>query len=200
MVVVLAAALVWAGHRGAAERSVRVGCGLLKFAGIVLLALILLDPLRVGQRARPGANVFALIADNSQSLQVKDAGESQSRGAVLRKTLAGDAEGWQSALEENFQVRRYTFDSRLQSTRDFSELNFDGRASALGGALKTAMEHWRGQPVAGVLLFTDGNATDIGADLPPLDGCPPIYPVRAGFRPGPHGHFTGKSGGEPDGV
>ncbi len=179
-VAALAAALVWAGHRSAAERWVRVGCGLLKFAGIALLALILLDPLWVGQRARPGANVFALLADNSQSLEVKDAGESQSRGEVLRKTLTGDAKGWQSALEENFQVRRYTFDSRLQSVRDFSELNFDGRASALGGALKTAMDHWRGQPVAGLLLFTDGNATDLGGDLPSLDGCPPVYPVVLG--------------------
>jgi uncharacterized membrane protein len=179
-VVVLAAALVWAGHRSAAERPVRIGCGLLKFAGIALLALILLNPLWTGQRARPGANVFALLADNSQSLKIKDAGESQSRGEILRKTLTGDPGGWQSALEENFQVRRYTFDSRLQSTRDFSELDFNGRASALGSALKTAMDHWRGQPVAGVLLFTDGNATDLGADLPPLDGCPPVYPVVLG--------------------
>jgi uncharacterized membrane protein len=179
-VVVLAAALVWAGQRGAAERGARIVCGLLKFAGIALLALILLDPLWTGQRARPGANVFALLADNSQSLKIKDAGESQSRGEILRKTLTGDPGGWQSALEENFQVRRYTFDSRLQSARDFSELDFDGRASALGGALKTAMDHWRGQPVAGVLLFTDGNATDLGADLPPLDGCPPVYPVVLG--------------------
>jgi len=179
-VVVLAAALVWAGHRSATGRRVRIGCGLLKLAGIALLALILLDPLRVSQRARPGANIFALLADNSQSLQMKDAGESQSRGENLRKALTGDAKGWQSALEENYQVRRYTFDSRLQNTRDFSELNFDGRASALGGALKTAMEHWHGQPVAGVLLFTDGNATDLGADLPPLDGCPPVYPVVLG--------------------
>ena len=91
-----------------------------------------------------------------------------------------DVKGWQSALEENFQVRRYTFDSRLQNSRDFSELNFDGHASALGNALKTSMERWHGQPVAGVLLFTDGNATDISADLPPLDGCPPIYPVVLG--------------------
>ena len=179
-VVALSAALVWSGHRSAVERRVRIGCGLLKFAGIVLLALILLDPLWVGQRARPGANVFAVLADNSQSLKMKDPGESQSRGDILRKTLTGGADGWQSALEKDFQVRRYTFDSRLQNTRDFSEVNFDGRASALGGALKTAMEHWRGQPVAGVLLFTDGNATDLGKDLPPLDGCPPIYPVVLG--------------------
>lgn len=179
-VVVLSAAVVWADARGTANGGVRVVCGLLKFAGIVLLALILLDPLRVSQRARPGANIFALLADNSLSLKVKDTGESQSRGEILRKTLTGDPRGWQSGLEENYQVRRYTFDSRLQSARDFSELDFDGRASALGGALKTATELWRGQPVAGVLLFTDGNATDLGADLPPLDGCPPVYPVVLG--------------------
>src|SRR5450432_2866773 len=141
-IVVLAAALVWAGHRSAIERRVRIGCGLLKLAGVLMLALALLEPLWVGQRARPGANFFALLADNSQSLQVKDAGESQSRGEILRQTVSLDAKGWQPALAENFQLRRYTFDSRLQNTRDFSELKFDGRASALASALKTATEQW----------------------------------------------------------
>ncbi len=178
--VMLAAALVWAGHRSATTLRVKFGCGLLKLTGIILLALALLEPLRMGQRAKPGVNFFALIADNSQSLLVKDHGQSQSRGEILRQTLTVDPHGWQSALEENFQVRRYTFDSRLQNTSDFNELNFSGRASSLGNALQTAMEHWRGQPVAGVLLFTDGNATDIGADLPALDGAPPIYPVVLG--------------------
>jgi uncharacterized membrane protein len=178
--VTLAIALVWAGHRSATSRWVKIGCGLLKLTGIILLALVLLDPLWVGQRAKPGANFFALLADNSQSLLMKDVGESQSRGEILHKALTGDAHGWQSALEENFQLRRYTFDSRLQNTRDFGELNFDGRASSLGNALQTATEHWRGQPVAGVLLFTDGNATDIGADLPALEGAPPVYPIVLG--------------------
>jgi len=178
--VALAAALVWTGRRSTTERRVRLGCGLLKLAGILTLVVCLLEPLWVGQRARPGANLFALIADNSQSMVVKDTGETLSRGDLLRQTLSGAASGWQAALEENFQVRRYLVDSRLQSTRDFSELNYDGRASALGHALQTAAEQWRGQPVAGVLLFTDGNATDIGEELPPLDGCPPVYPVVLG--------------------
>ena len=146
--------------------------------------MCLLEPLWVSQRARPGANVFAVIADNSQSLQVTDAGQRSSRGELLREQLAADPQGWQASLEQNFQVRRYTFDSRLQSTRDFGELDFDGRASALGGALRAAMERWRGQPVAGVLLFTDGNATDLAGDLPPLDGCPPVFPVVLGSESG----------------
>ena len=178
--VALAVALVWAGRRSPTERRVRIGCALLKLAGIAALVICLLEPLWVGQRARPGANFFAVIADNSQSLMVKDTGETQSRGELMRQSLNGDAKGWQPALEENFQVRRYAFDTSLRNVGDFSELNFGGRASALGNALKTATERWRGQPVAGVLLFTDGNATDIGDALPALDGCPPIYPVVLG--------------------
>ena len=175
----LATGLIWAAVRSAGETRIRVGCALLKLAGIAVLAVCLLEPTWVGERARPGANFFAIIADNSQGMQIKDANESASRGEVLRRELTGDRE-WAVDLEQNFQLRRYLFDSRLQSIRDFTELQFDGRASSLGAALQTAVEHWRGQPIAGVLLFTDGNATDISSDLPPITGCPPIYPVVIG--------------------
>ncbi|HEX4265378.1 MAG TPA: glutamine amidotransferase [Verrucomicrobiae bacterium] len=180
IVVILAGVIAWSWRRSPVAPWVKFVCTLLKLAGIIALALCLLDPQWIGKRARPGANIFGVIADNSQSLNVKDAFETRSRGDVLREQLTGGAKTWRSDLENNFQVRRYTFDSRLQTTRDFSEMNFDGRASALAGALRTATEYWRGQPVAGVLLFTDGDATDIGADLPALDGCPPIYPVVLG--------------------
>jgi uncharacterized membrane protein len=180
----LAGALIWASRRSTAERWVSLVCGSLKMAGAAALAWCLLEPLWVSQRARPGANVFAIIADNSQSMQVKDDGQRNSRGELLREQLAADPQGWQTPLEQNFQVRRYTFDSRLQNTRDFSELNFNGHASALAGALRTAMDRWRGQPVAGVLLFTDGNATDLAGDLPPLEGCPPVFPVVLGSKSG----------------
>lgn len=178
--VALAIALVWAGRRSVTERRVRLGCALLKLAGITTLLLCLLEPLWVTQQPRPGANFFAVMADNSQSLMVKDTGETKSRGELLRQELTADPQGWQPALEANFQVRRYTFDAQLQDVRDFTALNLAGRASALAHTLKTATEQWRGQPVAGVLLFTDGNATDIGENLPPLEGCPPVYPVVLG--------------------
>lgn len=180
LIVGVAAALIWAGHRSEVTARIRLGCGLLKLAGALTLAICLLEPLLVGQRAKPGANLFAIIADNSQSLQIKDAAKSLSRGEILRQQLTKNENSWQSALTENFQVRRYSFDSRLQDIRDFNELNFDGRASALINALHTGTELWRGQPVAGVLLFTDGNATDSSADLSGLEGCPPIYPVVIG--------------------
>src|SRR5262249_52309404 len=60
----------------------------------------------------------------------------------------------------------------------FSELKFDGRSSAIYSSLADLAERYRGQPLAGVLFFTDGNATD----LPPPQqaGLPPIYPVMMG--------------------
>jgi uncharacterized membrane protein len=180
----LAVALVWSGRRAVAAPWVSIGCGILKFLGAAALAACLLEPLWVSQRARPGANVFAIVADNSQSLPLNDDGQSLSRGDQLRQQLVGDPQDWQTALEQTFQVRRYTFDSRLQSSRDFTELNFSGRASSLATALRSALDRWGGQPVAGVLLFTDGNATDIAGDLPPLDGLPPIYPVVLGSDSG----------------
>lgn len=172
--------LFWAYRRAAADRRVRVLCVLLKSLGFVALAACLLEPLWSGQRARPGANLFFLLADNSQGMQIKDRGQARSRGEFLHSLLSGDNLPWQNTLEENFQLRRYLFDSRLQSTRDFSELLFDGRASSLGAALRTLADRYRGQPCAGVLLLSDGNATDIGGALPDLSGLPPIYPVVIG--------------------
>jgi hypothetical protein len=184
LLIALAAGLVWAGHRSAVERRIRLGCGLLKMAGVLILTLCLLEPVQIGQRARPGANLFALMVDDSQSLRVKDAGQTESRGDLLRRQLTNDAGGWQAAMEEVFQVRHYTFDAHLQDVRDFGGLNFEGNATALEHALRAAVERWRGQPVAGVLVFTDGDATDASPDLAALDHCPPIYPVIIGSEPG----------------
>ena len=98
--------------------------------------------------------------------------------------MTNDTAGWQAALEESFQVRRYTFDSHLQDVRDFGGLEFNGNATALEHALHTAAERWRGQPVAGVLVFTDGNATDASPDLVALGNCPPVYPIVVGSESG----------------
>jgi uncharacterized membrane protein len=175
----LAALLLFWGYRAATPGPARWVCAGLKALGLAALACCLLGPLWSGQRARPGANLFAVVADNSQSLQVKDRGASRSRGEFLRDLLDARRAGWLGKLEENFEVRRYFFDARLQTTRNFQELTFNGRASALGAALRGLGERFQGRPLAGVLLLTDGNATDLRG-APELAGLPPVYPVVIG--------------------
>ena len=179
LVVLLSA---WSYRAGPPGRY-RWTCAALKALGVAALAFCLLEPLWSGPRARPGANLFAIVADNSRGLQVTDRGEPRSRGESLRAWLGAEGADWQSRLEEHFELRRFLFDSRFHAARDFRELTFDGRASALGGALRGLAERFQGRPLAGVLLFTDGNATDLRGSLPALTGLPPVYPVMVG-RPG----------------
>jgi len=178
--------LAWS-YRALAGQPLRWVCLALKAAGLAALALCLLEPLWLGQRARPGANLFAVLADNSQGLQVKDPGEKSSRGDALRELLDAQRSPWQASLAATFDVRRYQFDTRLQPTKDFGELNFEGRSTALAASLRTLAERFQGRPLAGVLLFTDGNATDLALGaLPKLDGLPPVYPVVLGRRDAVH--------------
>jgi len=178
--LVAAALLVWTYLRAHADRKLRTACAFLKLLGLAALLACLLDPLWSSQRAKPGANFLAIVADNSQGMSVKDRSETKTRGQSLTNLLVHEPGNWQDKLENNFQVRRYIFDSRLQSTKDFSELLFDGRASSIGTALRTIGERFRGQPLAGVLLLTDGNATDLPDGKLDTTGLPPIYPVVIG--------------------
>lgn len=178
--IVALAILGWS-YRAAAGQPYRWLCLTLKALGIAALAVCLLEPLWLGQRAQPGANMFAVLADNSQGLQIRDEGQSESRGESLRALVDPGKPGWQSTLAENFDVRRYAFAARLQPTEDFRELDFKGRSSAIGGALQTVKERFANRPLAGVLLLTDGNATDLPGDaLPDFTGLPPVYPIVIG--------------------
>lgn len=178
--VIAGALLAWTYGRTHVDRKLRTTCAFLKLLGLAALLACLLDPLWSSQRAKPGANFLATIADNSQGMGIKDRGETSTRGATLTNLLATQSGNWQDKLDNQFQVRRYIFDSRLQSTKDFSELAFDGRASSIGTALKAVGERFRGQPLAGVLLLTDGNATDLPDGKLDTTGLPPVYPVVIG--------------------
>ena len=164
------------------NRSGRWALGLaLRLAGISILALALLEPAWSTPRARPGANQFALLVDDSRSLQLPDH-DGQPRAAALQSLLAGNS-GWQRALAEVYQLRRYRFDARLERVPDFTGLRFDGRASHLASALGTLAERFKSAPLAGVLLFTDGNATDLEQlqrGWAGLQGLPPVYVVALG--------------------
>jgi uncharacterized membrane protein len=175
--------MVWWSYRPGPGGGLRWLGAVLKVLGLAALSFCLLEPLWSGQRARPGANLFGIVADNSQSLQVNDRGDTQTRGAFLQALLSPQRGDWQARLEEHFEVRRLLFDSRLQAARDFHELAFDGRATALGAALRGLKTRYEGRPLAGVLLLTDGNATDLRGAPADVAGLPPVYPVVIG-RPG----------------
>ena len=134
------------------------------------------------KKAKPGANFLAVLADNSQGMGIRDAGSATSRAEELTAILKPQPGDWQEALDENFQVRRYAFYTRLRTTGDFDSLDFKGRASALVGSTRNLGQRFSGRPLAGILLFSDGNATDIESLNDGLGQLPPVYPVVMGKR------------------
>src|SRR5262245_51796370 len=86
----IVAALLWRNYATRANGvpvSLRLTCALLKFFGFAALLLCFLEPLWSNQRPRPGANLVAVVADNSQGLQITDPGAAHTRGQELKDLL-----------------------------------------------------------------------------------------------------------------
>jgi uncharacterized membrane protein len=173
------AIVAWNYYRSGAPTAIRYAGGTLKILGITALLVCLLEPMISGERAKPGANVFAVVADNSLSMSLRDRDSKEPRGEAVRRVLTGERNLWHTQLKETFEVRDYLADTRLQPSQDFRELAFDGRTTALGHTLEQLQERHRGQPLAAVVLLTDGIAADL-SDPEKLRGLPPIYPVVFG--------------------
>ena len=171
---VAAAALVWSYGRARTSRSVKLGGAILKGLGFTALALILLEPLLTGSRPKQGANAFVILADNSQSLRIRDDKTTPTRGEWVHDRLAPES-AWKTRLGQDYDVRRYVFDSHLRAVDGFDGLAFDGTGSTLATSLTALSRRFHGLPLAGILLFSDGNRTDAGdIDWSQL---PPVYPV-----------------------
>jgi uncharacterized membrane protein len=177
LVLTLAVLLLgFAYWRTTADSRTRWLAALLKATGLGLLVLCLVEPLWSTTRAKPGANLFLIVADNSRSMEI-DAGDGRSRGEWLRELLIADEAPWQVRLAQDFDVRRFLFDARLQNVSGFEDLNFIGNATSIDVVLETLAERYAAQPLAGILLLTDGNSTTPPLPAEKLKKLPPIYPI-----------------------
>src|SRR4051812_35386080 len=189
---VLLALLVVGYWRSGATPALRWLAGGLKAVGILILVLCLLEPLFSGTRARPGANQFVLLADNSQSMTLHDRDADKSRSEQL-KAMVGKTSPWLAQLGKDFDVRAYAFDAQLKAVGALDELPFDGKASNLVTSIDRLAKRFQGRPLAGVMLFTDGSATPCAGNPPPpaQPHPPPPTALRGppppGLRPSPGG-------------
>ncbi len=157
--------------------AVRGAAAMLKLAAVVLIAICLLEPMRSGTRPRPQANVLPILVDNSQSMRLKPSEGAASRIEQVAEQLRIDAP-WRVRLAQAFDVRQYAFDARLESVDDLTALPADGYVSSMASSLKSLSERFAERPVAGAVLFTDGNLTDLPD--PDYDWSQlgfPVYPV-----------------------
>jgi uncharacterized membrane protein len=193
------------------DRRTQLLAATFKFVGLALLAACLVEPVWSDVQPKPHSNMFLLLVDNSQSLNVKNktnaaqpgdteidpTNQSEDKAAGdepkiaktdptlasdVRKLLKNENAQWLKRLEQDFDFHQFAFDRRIRHVADAGLLTWDGDQSGLRNAIVSTAERFQGQPVGGVILLTDGNATDLRLDeveelVKQTEGLPRLYPV-----------------------
>lgn len=152
----------------------RRGLIAVRSAALVLIAFCMLRPVVVSTETVPQETFFAVLIDDSASMQLVDAAGGDTREAAALAALERD---FLAELAEDFQLRYFAFSGTAQRLGEPSQLdalhgengaNGEGSdvrrsSSALGQALATVDDQLGGLPLSGVLVVSDG-ADNSGVD------------------------------------
>ena len=149
---------------------------------VTVLLLFIFQPEVVFRRLFTSAPRLLVLVDTSQSMGHADPSTGQ-RLDLLRTNLRQG--GVLNKLDEQFSVSLYKFGSSAEAIRasDLRRLQADQEQTDLYRSCKSALDRYRGRPVAGVLLLSDGidNSGKRAAEELEALGVP-IYTVGFGLR------------------
>ena len=156
-VLLAIAAISWMAYgrlAGAPRR--RAALAALRFLTLLLLVVFLMRPVRMTDENARDA-VVPILVDTSRSMSIEDADGSRridrARELLTRELLP--------LLGPRFHVEVLAFGDGLTAVSP-ADLGATARRSDLMGALKAAPGRYRGRPVAGIVLLSDGGDTGGG--------------------------------------
>lgn len=156
-------------------RSALALAGLRGLALLLLFALLLGPALIVQQRQRLVPSV-AVLVDNSASMGLRDGDPAATRLDKARRALGSPQAGLLHDLAGRFHLETYLFsdEPRRVSESELNRARPDGDATRIQEAISDVAGRARREPLAGIVLLSDGARTD---NLPPR--APPGVPVVA---------------------
>ncbi len=175
--VVLAAALVaWQAYRRfntlPARRHTLTG---IRFVTLLVLVLVLMRPVARSTDFDARDAVVPILVDTSRSMGIEDA-DGATRIARARELVSREL---MPALDGRFQTELLAFGESLAPAA-LDALGSAARRSDLAGALAAVRERYRGRPVAGIVLISDGGDTGGAAERSSGEPVAPVYPFGVG--------------------
>jgi hypothetical protein len=186
---------------------------------LVCLVIMLVEPVLVSSRKETVPSHLALVVDDSESMKFSDPYTDNSKAAEIATGLRLETLGGKSPVQRLRETPRIglvqsAFDPNLEAlgrgrelfvydleaaarpgagasarSRKLDEIKPSRSVSPLGDALHGVLSAHRGQPVAGLILATDGRSNTGEDPLRAVEVAArqgiPVYPIAAGADEGP---------------
>ena len=151
---VLGGCILWSGRAGLKRLDRRYALGGLRFGALALLLVLLFQPQRRVDEVTVLRPQLAVLVDDSESMEDRADPRQPARAQRVREWLASPAF---AAAREHFEMRTFRFDLRPSEWGgDAGGLAFKGAGSNVVAALQQARERFVGQPLAAMLVLSDG--------------------------------------------
>lgn len=169
-------ALAWHAYRRfSAWPRRRLVLSALRFVTLLLLVLVLMRPVTRSHEAGGRETVVPVLVDTSRSMAIQDAG-----GTRIERAQALLNDELLPAVSAGFRVEVLAFGEQIADTAP-DELHATARRSDLAQALDAVRERYRAQPVAGLVLISDGGDTSgLVDDVVAAGRLPAVYPIGIG--------------------
>ncbi|MGQ9425651.1 hypothetical protein ACXYTJ_08285 [Gilvimarinus sp. F26214L] len=155
----------------------------LRYASLLLLGFLLLEPGVLISEVTPQETYLAVLVDDSQSMGIRDRAQTPSRHEQSVELLYG-RENIVERLGEKFQVRTYRFSEMAQRLDGPEALSQAGTRSALATAVNQVANELASFPLAGMVVVSDGADNGDGDPLESVKALAeksiPVYSVAVG--------------------
>jgi uncharacterized membrane protein len=172
--VLAIAAVAWSLVRGVRSPRRIAVLGILRALMLAILLLMLLQPQRRTDEVTTLRPQIAVLVDGSESMADPVDDNQSTRAQRVVEWFGSKASG---QAKNDFDLRVFRFDSALtEQASDVREWKFDGATTRLMEAVNQVQERFRGQPLAAVLLLSDG--LDTAGSTGSASAGVPVFPFE----------------------
>ena len=172
--------VVLGGQTGLVHRGI---IAILRSLAIFVLAFSLLQPLLEVSTQIPQRNVVGILVDNSISMGVRDF-NGQPRSQYLTDSFDPEEGDLLLSLQKRFDTRLFRFGKDTETLTDINVLDYSDGDSDLTGALQAVEGSLQGEPLAGLVVISDGaikSTTNLNSTLLSLRAAGmPVHTIAVG--------------------
>lgn len=151
--LVLAALVAFYLYRKVSREKLSVWMIVFRAVALAIVLFMLLQPVLNVSQVSPQDTYLAVVIDTSQSMNIKEDGET-SRAQRLLKQL--EDTNFLGEVEKKFKVRVFEFNQEARRIDTTSQLVFNGQRTRIEAPVNLLQQELGSLPLAGVVLISDG--------------------------------------------